>query len=69
MRIYLFLAVMWGLMILGGGLAVTMLGPLQFGPEPHQTVAASAAKALAAVLMVALWIVILVKLKVYVFRN
>lgn len=69
MRIYAFLAGMWALIILGGGMAVLALGPLDFGPEYHQRVGASVAKAMAAVLMVALWVVVLVRLKGYVFRQ
>ena len=69
MRIYAFLAGMWALIILGGGMAVLVLGPLDFGPEYHQRLGAAVAKAVAAVLMVALWVAILVRLKGYVFRR
>lgn len=69
MRIYAFLTGMWALIILGGGMAVLVLGPLDFGPEYHHMVGASVAKAVAAVLMVALWVVVLVRLKGYVFRR
>lgn len=69
MRIYAFLTGMWALIILGGGMAVLVLGPLDFGSEYHRMVGASVAKAVAAVLMVALWVVVLVRLKGYVFRR
>ena len=60
MRIYAFLAAMWGLIILGGGVAVMVLGPLDFGPDDQQRTLASAVKAVVAVLLVVLWVFILV---------
>lgn len=69
MRIYAFLAGMWALIILGGGMAVLVLGPLDFGSEHHQMLGAAVAKAVAAILMVVLWVAILARLKGYVFRR
>lgn len=68
-RVYAFLAAMWGLIILGGGVAVMVLGPLDFGPDDQQMTLASAVKAVVAVLLVVLWVFILVRLKRYVFRS
>lgn len=69
MRIYAFLAAMWGLIILGGGVAVMVLGPLDFGQDDQQRTLASAVKAVVAVLLVVLWVFILVRLKRYIFRR
>lgn len=65
--IYVFLIVMWILIILGGGLAVLVLGPLDLG-EPYRSWN-STAKALIAIGMVVSWVLLLVRLKRYIFRN
>lgn len=67
MIIYVFLVVMWTLIILGGGMAVLILGPLNLG-EPYQSWN-STVKALVAIGMVVSWVILLVKLKGYIFRN
>ena len=64
MKIYAFLAGMWGLIIIGGGLAVTVLGPLDFGSPHINTVI----KAAVAILLVILWVFILVRFTRHVFR-
>ena len=66
MRIYIFLGGMWVLIILGGGLAVTILGPLDLGEE-HGWLNAPL-KGGVAILMVILWVVILVRMKRYLLR-
>lgn len=60
---------MWCLIILGGGVAVLVLGPLDFGNAYHERVGASVAKAVAAITLVVLWIIVLVRLMRYVFRQ
>ena len=65
--IYAFLIAMWALIILGGGLAVLVLGPLDLG-ETYRFWN-STAKGLIAVGMVVSWVLLLVRLKRYVFRN
>lgn len=70
MRIYLFLAAMWGLIIAGGGIAVAVLGPVSVsGFGEHDHLAGSALKAAIAILMVILWIFILARVKNYVFKS
>ena len=67
MRVYALLGGMWALMILGGGLAVMVLGPLDLGPENAGL--NSIIKAVAAVLMVALWVWLLVRMMKYILRR
>ena len=67
MRIYALLGGMWALIILGGGLAVMVLGPLDLGPENAGV--SSIIKAVAAVLMVVLWIGVLVRMMKYILRR
>lgn len=67
MRIYVFLVCMWGLILAGGGMAVMVLGPMDFGPQ-HQ-LATSATKAVAAVLLVVAWVAVLARTSRYVFRS
>ncbi|RNJ77717.1 MAG: hypothetical protein EB829_06295 [Nitrosopumilus sp. H8] len=70
MKIYLFLAAMWGLMIAGGGIAVLVLGPISVsGLGEYDNIAGSALQAAAAILLVILWIFILARIKNYVFRS
>ena len=58
-RLYAFVIVMWALIILGGGLAVTVLGPLDLGWGMGD----SLLKGGIAILMVVLWVVILVRIR------
>lgn len=64
MRIYAFLGGMWGLIIVGGGLAVTVLGPLDLGVYSINAVV----KGGVAILLVILWVFILVRLTRYIFK-
>ncbi|MXX21122.1 MAG: hypothetical protein F4Y82_06635 [Cenarchaeum sp. SB0665_bin_23] len=64
MKIYAFLGGMWGLIIIGGGLAVTVLGPLDLGTYGVN----ATVKGGVAILLVVLWVFILVKLTRYIFR-
>lgn len=65
--IYAFLIVMWVLIILGGGLAVLVLGPLDLG-EPYQSWN-STLKGAVAIAMVVAWVILLVRLKRYIFKS
>jgi len=68
--LYGFLFGMWVLILLGGGIMVTILGPFtiqQFG-EFHW-ILASGIKVLIALVLVVIWILILLKLKNWIFRN
>jgi len=65
-----FLFTMWVLILLGGGIMVTILGPFsiqQFGD--FNWILASGIKVVIAMILVVLWIVILVKLKNWIFRK
>lgn len=68
--IYGFLFVMWALIILGGGIIVVLLGPFtiqQFGN--FHWIIASGIKVTIALLLVLIWILILSKLKNYIFKK
>ena len=68
--LYGFLFGMWILILVGGGIMVTILGPFtiqQFG-EFHW-ILASGIKVLIALVLVVIWILILLKLKNWIFRN
>ncbi len=68
--LYGFLFGMWILILLGGGIMVTILGPFtiqQFG-EFHWIVA-SGIKVIIALVLVVIWILILLKLKNWIFRK
>ncbi len=65
-----FLFAMWILILLGGGIMVTILGPFsiqQFGD--FNLIIASGIKVAIAIILVVLWIVILTKLKNWIFRK
>lgn len=68
--IYGFLFGMWILILVGGGIMVTILGPFtiqQFG-EFHW-ILTSGIKVLIALVLVVIWILILLKLKNWIFRK
>lgn len=68
--LYGFLFGMWILILVGGGIMVTILGPFtiqQFG-EFHW-ILASGIKVLIALVLVVIWILILLKLKNWIFRK
>ena len=70
-KLVIFLLGMWGLIIFGGGIAVTVLGPLSIsGFGSFDDAATSILKGLVAVIMVIVWIIILSKFKNWFFyRN
>ena len=68
--LYGFLFAMWVLIIVGGGIMVVLLGPFtiqQFG-EFHWIVA-SGIKVTIALILVVIWIIILSKLKNWIFKK
>lgn len=68
--IYGFLLVMWILILLGGGIAVAVLGPLTVsGFGEADRAASSVLKGGAAVALVAAWVVVLNVLKGRIFRR
>ena len=68
--IYVFVAVMWLLILSGGGLAVLILGPITIsGYGELNGALSSGVKAVAAILLSVLWVVILTKIKNWMFRR
>ena len=68
--LYGFLFAMWGLIIIGGGIMVVLLGPFsiqQFGD--FHWIIASGIKVTIAMILVVIWILILSKLKNWIFKK
>ena len=68
--LYGFLFAMWSLIIIGGGLMVVLLGPFtiqQFGN--FHWILASGIKVIISLILVVIWILILSKLKNYIFKK
>lgn len=68
--IYGFLFGMWILMLIGGGIVVTILGPLNItGFGDANWIINSGIKAVIAIILVIIWILVLLKLKNWIFRK
>ena len=68
--LYGFLFAMWSLIIIGGGIMVVLLGPFtiqQFGN--FHWILESGIKVTVALVLVVIWILILSKLKNYIFKK
>ena len=68
--LYGFLFAMWALIIIGGGIMVVLLGPFtiqQFGN--FHWIIASGIKVIIALILVVIWIIILSKLKNWIFKK
>jgi hypothetical protein len=68
--LYGFLFAMWVLIIIGGGIMVVLLGPFtiqQFGE--FNWIVASGIKVTIALILVVMWILILSKLKNWIFKK
>jgi len=68
--LYGFLFSMWALIILGGGIIVVLLGPFsiqQFGN--FHWIITSGSKVTIALILVVIWILILSKLKNWIFKK
>ena len=68
--LYGFLFTMWGLIIIGGGIIVVLLGPFsiqQFGN--FHWIITSGIKVTIALILVVIWILILSKLKNWIFKK
>ena len=68
--LYGFLFAMWSLIIIGGGIIVILLGPFsiqQYGD--FHWIIASGIKVSIALILVVIWILILSKLKNYIFKK
>ena len=65
-----FLFVMWTLIIVGGGIVVTLLGPISIsGFGDLNWFIASVIKAVIALVLVIFWILILSKIKNWIFKK
>lgn len=65
-----FLFGMWVLIIVGGGIVVTILGPISVtGYGELNWFIASVIKAVVAIILVVIWILILSKLKNWIFKK
>ncbi len=65
-----FLFGMWVLIIVGGGIIVTILGPISIsGFGDYNWFIASIIKAIVALVLVVIWILILSKLKNWIFKK
>lgn len=72
MRIGLFgfLFVMWALIITGGGILVTILGPFSIsGYGDFDLLLTSILKAIIAIILVIVWILVLSKFKNWIFKK
>lgn len=68
--IFVFIGIMWILIIIGGGIIVTILGPISVtGYGELDQIFSSGIKALIAVILVVIWILILSKMKNWIFRK
>ncbi|WP_420544638.1 hypothetical protein [Nitrosopumilus sp.] len=68
--IFGFLFAMWVLILIGGGIMVTVLGPISVsGFGDLDWLISSGIKAIIAVILVILWILILSKLKNWIFKK
>jgi hypothetical protein len=68
--LFTFLFAMWGLIIVGGGIVVTILGPVLIsGFGEFDWFIASVIKAVIAIVLVVIWILILSKIKNWIFKK
>ena len=68
--LFVFLFVMWILILLGGAIAVVVLGPISIsGFGSFDLLITSAVKAVTAIVLAAVWILILSKIKNWIFRK
>ena len=68
--LYGFLFAMWVLILIGGGIIVTILGPISItGFGEHNWMISSGIKATIAISLVVIWIFILLKIKNWIFRK
>jgi len=68
--IFVFIFTMWILLIIGGGIVVIILGPISISGygELNQLIA-SGIKAIIAVILVIVWIIILSKMNKWIFHK
>jgi len=65
-----FLFVMWILILIGGGIVVTILGPISITNYGDLNwILSSAIKAIIAIILAIVWVFILLKIKNWIFRK
>ncbi len=68
--IFIFLFAMWCLLILGGGILVLILGPISIsGYGDFDYFLTSGLKAIIAIVLVIIWIIVLSKMKNKIFNK
>jgi amino acid permease len=69
--IYLFIGMMWALILAGGGILVVLVSQItiQGYGEEHDFFIASVIKAVIAIVLVVLWVLVLIKLKNKIFQK
>ena len=68
--IFSFIFAMWILIIIGGGLMVVFIGPLSFsGAGDLEPLVNSGAKVLIAMVLIFIWVIVLLKIKNWIFRK
>lgn len=68
--IFLFIFTMWILLIIGGGIVVMVLGPISVsGYGEINQIISSGLKAVIAVILVIIWIIILSKMTKWIFHK
>lgn len=69
-KLFGFLFAMWILILLGGGIVVTILGPISItGFGDLNWIVSSAIKAVTAIILATIWIFVLLKIKNWIFRK
>ena len=65
-----FLFAMWILILVGGGILVTLLGPVSIsGYGEFDWIISSTIKAIIALILVVLWVFFLLKIKNWIFKK
>ena len=67
-KIYAFIFSMWILILVGGGLMVIFIGPISF-PENIDPKITSVVKISLALFLIFIWVLILTKIKNWIFRK
>ena len=68
--IFSFIFAMWILIIIGGGLMVLFIGPLSFsGYGDLDPLINSGAKVIIAMILIFIWVLVLLKIKNWIFRK
>ena len=70
-KIYGFIFVMWILMLIGGGLIVLVIGPLSLGViiSSIDPIILSGIKVGIALILIFIWVLILTKIKNWIFKS